>query len=56
MNVRLQIRLVVVRAVPVLVALAHKREVVVDDHVDLKDVDATRDDVRGDEDLVEGGG
>ena len=55
MNVRLQIRLVVVRTVPVLVALAHKREVVVDDHVDLEDVDAARDDVRGDEDLIEGG-
>ena len=55
MNVRLNVG-AGVALVPKAVALVHERQVVVDDHVDLKDVDATRDDVRGDEDLVEGGG
>ena len=34
------------------VALVQERKVVIDDHVDLHDVDATRDDVRGDQDLI----
>jgi hypothetical protein len=33
------------------VTLHHERQVIVDDHVDLEDIDATGDDVGGDEDL-----